>query len=439
MKKAISRILYLFLLGFVAVLLFSCAVIVVRQLDEKDRNKNNSTTLISIGEESNIFHRRIDELSLSSGDVSQKDEKRGLKSLSSTSEKELYTRLEKTVYNISDNVNSDNRFTTERAKIEGTRLSEESIVRAINAFLFDNPEVFWLDNLFGYGYSDDSTYVECYSVLSAKRCEECIDTFSKEIDKILSVTNSSDSEYVREKKIHDKLLEKCSYANNVYSMSDGWQYFSAYGAIVDGSAVCEGYSKAMQLLLNRSGIDCCTVRGTADNVKHMWNLVRIDGKWYHLDATWDENGGNTIYDYFNVNTEMISSNHQTSELASEAEDYDGALDNMNFYIPECNSLDMNYYYVEGIVISRIDDNTEKYIVSYIVSQAREGGKSIPIYISNDADYEETREHLLGENGSSFFRYIRSANAVLSDGNKISEKSIGINSNAERRTLRIDLR
>ena len=336
-------------------------------------------------------------------------------------------------------MNSDNRFTTERAKIEGTRLSEESIVRAINAFLFDNPEVFWLDNLFGYGYSDDSTYVECYSVLSAKRCEECIDTFSKEIDKILSVTNSSDSEYVREKKIHDKLLEKCSYAKNVYSMSDGWQYFSAYGAIVDGSAVCEGYSKAMQLLLNRSGIDCCTVRGTADNVKHMWNLVRIDGKWYHLDATWDENGGNTIYDYFNVNTEMISSNHQTSELASEAEDYDGALDNMNFYIPECNSLDMNYYYVEGIVISRIDDNTEKYIVSYIVSQAREGGKSIPIYISNDADYEETREHLLGENGSSFFRYIRSANAVLSDGNKISEKSIGINSNAERRTLRIDLR
>ena len=75
MKKAISRILYLFLLGFVAVLLFSCAVIVVRQLDEKDRNKNNSTTLISIGEESNIFHRRIDELSLSSGDVSQRMKK----------------------------------------------------------------------------------------------------------------------------------------------------------------------------------------------------------------------------------------------------------------------------------------------------------------------------------------------------------------------------
>ena len=70
---------------------------------------------------------------------------------------------------------------------------------------------------------------------------------------------------------------------------------TAYSAFKNGSAVCDGYSRAAKLLLNEFGVECDFVVGTCTNGEgHAWNLVKLDGQWYQLDVTW--NDGSAEYD-----------------------------------------------------------------------------------------------------------------------------------------------
>ena len=62
--------------------------------------------------------------------------------------------------------------------------------------------------------------------------------------------------------------------------------FSAYGVFVEEIAVCQGYALAYKLLCDRVGIECYMV--TSDSMNHAWNIVWLDGSWYHVDATWDD-------------------------------------------------------------------------------------------------------------------------------------------------------
>ena len=60
----------------------------------------------------------------------------------------------------------------------------------------------------------------------------------------------------------------------------------AYGMLIDGIGVCQGYTLAYRLLLDRVGIKSGTV--TSDSMNHVWNLIQLDGTWYHVDVTWDD-------------------------------------------------------------------------------------------------------------------------------------------------------
>lgn len=67
---------------------------------------------------------------------------------------------------------------------------------------------------------------------------------------------------------------------------------TAYGAIFENSAVCDGYSRMTKYLCDDAGIDCYIVSGDViGGGGHAWNIVRIDGKWYHLDVTWNDGCG----------------------------------------------------------------------------------------------------------------------------------------------------
>lgn len=64
-----------------------------------------------------------------------------------------------------------------------------------------------------------------------------------------------------------------------------------YNAFKTGSAVCDGYSKAAKLMLNHFGVECDFVIGDCiQGGGHAWNLVKLDGEWYHLDVTWNDGG-----------------------------------------------------------------------------------------------------------------------------------------------------
>ena len=98
--------------------------------------------------------------------------------------------------------------------------------------------------------------------------------------------------------------------------------YTAYAAAINKTAVCQGYANLFYRLANDAGIDCRIITGTADGGNgvwgpHAWNIVKMDdGKYYCLDATWDE--GRSSYSYFLKGTAAFNKDHlvDTGEKAT---------------------------------------------------------------------------------------------------------------------------
>lgn len=92
--------------------------------------------------------------------------------------------------------------------------------------------------------------------------------------------------------LHDWVCDLATYnyaASRVSTYEDSGQYASAwssYGVMVDGSAVCQGYSLALSDLLERAGFENTTL--FVFSMNHAWNMVLFGGNWYHIDSTWDD-------------------------------------------------------------------------------------------------------------------------------------------------------
>jgi len=96
------------------------------------------------------------------------------------------------------------------------------------------------------------------------------------------------SEYEIAKALHDWLVLNCCYDMRLYSGGMPYDSYTAYGPLKYGTSVCAGYAKAYQALLEVSGLECEYVTGMTTQGYHGWNVVRIDGEWYHVDTTWDD-------------------------------------------------------------------------------------------------------------------------------------------------------
>ena len=139
-------------------------------------------------------------------------------------------------------------------------------------------------------------------------------------------------EYEIERVLHDALARRCEYGE------DGAASLTAYGALVNGKAVCEGYARAMQYLLNAVGIDAVVLYGYDKNGEyHAWNGVCLDGQWYHLDPTENDNTSVVHHAYFNLTTDQLVATH----LWEEEE-------------PVCTATQDNFFVRNGGVIANMD-------------------------------------------------------------------------------------
>ncbi len=87
-------------------------------------------------------------------------------------------------------------------------------------------------------------------------------------------------------RLHDYLIRTCEYDLAGKDKDDSCVSRTAYSALVRRKAVCEGYTMAYRLLLNMAGIVSDVAE--SDSINHIWNYVRINGKWYHVDVTFDD-------------------------------------------------------------------------------------------------------------------------------------------------------
>ena len=446
MKKILSGILYGIFVG-TAILLFGACIFLIINTAKRNQISYGDIDAVMIddkGESDDTEYNNIDM------EVSSEmpygyhaiELKYAYNALDSENKRYLYDKISENIYSVSESADDSGHYRMTRLIVSGERMSEADIREAVNAYIYDNPQIFWLENLFGYAYTEENTIVEFYSVLSAEECADCISLFNKKVDEMINSLQSELSEYEREKILHDNLLSACKYKSGVESSKDGWQYFSAYGAIVTGEAVCEGYAKAMQILLSKAGIPCLTVRGESDGVSHMWNVVELNNEWYHLDATWDDNDkdGFIIYEYFNLDSDNIKRTHKINadiETIRSGEKTDiGSKARYNFFVPLCTSMNMNYYNKEGIFINEFDGETDARVINEIVQKVNDGEHYIHIKFGDSFEYSEYVNMMFYQSPYKYYYYIDHANELMNK--ELSKKSISVLKNEKNLSLRVKL-
>ena len=175
---------------------------------------------------------------------------------------------------------------------------------------------------------------------------------------ITEMQNSSLSELEKVLLTHDYIAQNAIYQPDE-SLKGNPEYHTLYSAIVDGVTVCQGYTLAMCYILNKLGIDC--VACICHKIKHVWNCVKVDGKWYHVDLTWDDMDGTDIninekYSYIRYSNFLLSSTDTLKRKNTSG--VDG--------LPVTKD---NFIYLSGKVTNETSDNNE-FLSGYMFNSIR---------------------------------------------------------------------
>jgi transglutaminase-like putative cysteine protease len=141
--------------------------------------------------------------------------------------------------------------------------------------------------------------------------EQEVDYMVEEILEGLDIDKKA-SEYDKVKAVYDYICSNVKYDHVHENNSHYYKDSTAYAALVEKYASCQGYAVAVFRLLKELGVECRIVTGTGTNNQgedeyHAWNEVLVDGEYYNIDATWD--AGKDNYQYFLIKDEEFV-NHE---------------------------------------------------------------------------------------------------------------------------------
>ncbi len=361
---------------------------------------------------------------------------KGYESLTSEKEKKCYELIDQYAGYISEEP-KDGFYTIYPVTLYGDVLSEAQLHLVISAYSMDHPQVFWLESSFAYYSTNTLTYLQLNSGLSASEIEQEARAMRKNINDIFSGMPENLRMYDRELYLHDEFAQRCTYADTSDVQTDKFRVYTSLGGLVDYNAVCEGYSRAMQVLLSLSGIETYYVSGVGNEDLHMWNCVNIDGDWYYLDVTWDDNdNGETDYDHFNITTQQLLIDHTISPLfweLSEDEICGGDTNvavNFNMFIPECDNTSGAFYSQNTVDVTGFDDENLDRIASRMVSAAYGAEEAVYLYIDPDyLDFDYAVDNLFYSGDYAIFTCVSRANEQLT-GVQIKENYVSTTESPE---------
>lgn len=174
----------------------------------------------------------------------------------------------------------------------------DRVVDALFEAEYQNPLILGIQGA-GYDAEGRVLYIEYdFDRSTTAKKQEAV---QKKVDEIIgSIVSDGMSDLEKETAINEYLCQNASYDNAALDNAEqnSFQYvdenfydsFTAYGILVDGVGVCAGYSAAFKLLADAAGVESIVVTGYLDgSLPHAWNKVRIDGEWYIVDSTNNDN------------------------------------------------------------------------------------------------------------------------------------------------------
>ena len=284
-------------------------------------------------------------------------------------------------------------------------LDETCIDQIFQCGLIDHPELFYVE---GYTYTKyerggsllaidfSGTYsMDSQSALTRKEAIEAGAAV------YLSGIAAESSEYEKVKYVYETLIRNTDYDLNSVDNQN------IYSVFVNHLSVCQGYAKAAQYLLNRLGVECTLVMGTVDTGEgHAWNLVKVDGSYYYVDATWgdasyrlespegveDAYMPDINYDYLCVTTRELLRTHTLGGVVP---------------MPECTAVEANYYVREGALFTSYDREQMKALFDRAASQ---GKSDVTVKCSDSACFQEILSALI--EGQEIFDYLSSESGTI---------------------------
>lgn len=404
---------------------------------------NQSMQKIAADQSAEEFrHTAVAQGKVSGGKYTKVDQRTGYAFLSDAASRSVYEEMLKSAYEIADKPASAGYYPLKPVVLKGKKLTEAQLRVVMLAFLNDNPQVFWVAGAYSYQYDGSSMVIQLYSAVSSDKCAAMIQTLNGRLSAVLGAMPAGLSELDRELYLSEYLVNRCAYDTAAVTDQTRWKSFSAYGALAEGSAVCEGYSRAMQLLSCYAGLSCSLATGTGNGGSHMWNQIKIDGDWYYLDLTWDDNNPE-VYNYFNVTDAVLRQTHTLFPLASSlsASQISGASGTpagFNLFLPPCTATAANYYKAEGIHIATLSNSGDAAVIGAVVNAAKQQRPSLSFYLEKNLDYGKTISGLLSNAPQKLFYYLLQANRQLPSGKKIATDSLSYLEDAPNRGLTVYL-
>lgn len=293
---------------------------------------------------------------------------------------------------------------------ENTELSSldtEEISRVFQCVLNDHPEIFYVG---GYSYTQYTlaniprklTFTGTYSMdrEEVKKKQERINDY---VNQCLAEIPQGADEYETVKYIYEYLIGHTEYDA---SIGDSQNICSVF---IDGRSVCQGYAKATQYLLQQAGICATLVLGRVSSGEgHAWNLVRIDGSWYYVDTTWGDASYQTVsgeavypeqrvptinYDYLCVTTPQLDKTHIIDNVVG---------------MPQCTSMEANYYVREGLYFTTVDEEQ----LTRIFSDGYDRGSAyVTLKCASREIYDKMYEKLI--DNQEIFHYLDCPDGIVS--------------------------
>lgn len=280
-------------------------------------------------------------------------------------------------------------------------LLEEHVSRVTAAVYADHPECYRytqdlkIRGTLRNGTNDDTVVITWTTMSFEETLSEEEIKLEAAISEIVSMALAYDDEYERVKAVHDYLVNAITYDEAAAKSNHKKNVIrnSAYSALVKNYAVCGGYSRAFQLILNRLEIPCTTASGMSGKEPHAWSLVLLDGEYYLFDVTWDDSGEKLSYRYFAITTAELEKTH--------------TFDN-DFTYPTCTATACNYYVKEGFLIETYSiEEAER-----VISAQNTGAASASMKFTSKAEYDRAVEDIITHQNWDKLTAFRDAHKIV---------------------------
>ncbi len=256
----------------------------------------------------------------------------------------------------------------------------KEVEKAVIQIRTDYPEIFWHGEYFHInGNSYETTIqVPAFGGIDDTEIPDMLDKVEAAADEIIDSIPYGADNYEKVVYIHDYLIENTEYDRIRANLSRKGISHGIYGCLIEKKAVCMGYAAAFQYLMNKLGIEC----GTCSGSNHAWNYVKLDGEYFWIDVTWDDDDmGAPLHTYCLVTTEQLLKTRTFDEIQP--------------FIPECINSEHSYIVENGGFFAEYD---EKEVLGYIGENSDK--EKCQIMFGSYEAYIEALQELIGKGKAS---------------------------------------